>query len=135
MGCIGDDGRDIIVYLLMLIPLEIIMTSTRVVKDGNRRKAVAITGTLLALMSAVKVGWEVTNKAPSYFDMMEVIDHMFGAQMPSAFAATASATDYFDMKGVWTFVEVFVMRVKLAMALTSEARPQCHMLEGRGRWK
>ena len=37
MGCIGDDGRDIMIYLLMLIPLEIIMTSTRVVKDGNRR--------------------------------------------------------------------------------------------------
>ena len=73
MGCIGDDGRDIVVYLLMLIPLEIIMTSTRVVKDGNRRKAVAIAGTLLALMSAVKVGWEVSNKAPSYFDMMGVL--------------------------------------------------------------
>tara|TARA_B100000795_G_scaffold232670_1_gene191048 strand:+ start:417 stop:1085 length:669 start_codon:yes stop_codon:yes gene_type:complete len=89
MGCIGDDGRDIMIYLLMLIPLEIIMTSTRVVKDGNRRKAVAIAGTLLALMSAVKVGWEVTNKAPSYFDMMEVLPTASTKEINKGYKAAA----------------------------------------------
>ena len=89
MGCIGDDGRDIVVYLLMLIPLEIIMTSTRVVKDGNRRKAVAIAGTLLALMSAVKVGWEVSNKAPSYFDMMGVLPTASSKEISKGYKAKA----------------------------------------------
>ena len=73
MTAIGNDGRDIVIYLLLLIPLEYILTGSRVVKDGNRRKAAAITGCLLALASSAKVGYEVTNKAPSYFDMMEVL--------------------------------------------------------------
>ena len=69
---IGDDGRDVVGYMLLLIPLEHIMTGTRVVTDGNRRKAAAIAGCLLAAATAAKLGYEVANKAPSYFDMMDV---------------------------------------------------------------
>jgi len=70
---IGNEGRDIGGYLLLLIPLEFIMTSTRVVKDGNRRKAVMLSGALLALVASVKIGYELVNKEPSYYDMMEVL--------------------------------------------------------------
>lgn len=69
---IGNDGRDIVCYLLLVIPLEFIMTSRRVVTDGNRRTAVIIAGTLLALFSSVKIGLELTHKEQSYFDMMDV---------------------------------------------------------------
>mmetsp|Transcript_11419 Transcript_11419/g.24418 ORF Transcript_11419/g.24418 Transcript_11419/m.24418 type:complete len:353 (-) Transcript_11419:459-1517(-) len=70
---IGDEGRDIIFYLLLLVPLEFIMTSPRVVKDGNRRKAVALSGGLLAIVASVKIGWELMNKEQSYYDMMDVL--------------------------------------------------------------
>ena len=53
---IGNEGRDIMFYLLLLIPLEFIMTSPRVVKDGNRRKSVMMSGALLALVGSVKIG-------------------------------------------------------------------------------
>eukprot|EP00965_Chrysotila_dentata_P240113 6203513-Pleurochrysis_carterae.AAC.4 len=49
------------------------MTSPRVVKDGNRRKAVALSGGLLAIVASVKIGWELMNKEQSYYDMMDVL--------------------------------------------------------------
>lgn len=69
---IGNEGRDLVCYLLLLIPLEIIMTSKRVVKDGNRKKAVALAGGVLALVASVKIGFEVLHKDRSYYDMMGV---------------------------------------------------------------
>ena len=76
---IGNEGRDIIFYLLLLIPLEFIMTSPRVVKDGNRRKSVMMSGALLALVGSAKIGYELLHKEPSYYDMM-------GVQPRSSFA-------------------------------------------------
>ena len=70
---IGDDGRDIGGYLLLLIPLEVVMTSRRVVKDGNRTKQVMLAGALLALVASVKLGLELSNKEQSYYDMMGVL--------------------------------------------------------------
>ena len=48
---IGDEGRDLLTYLVLLVPLEFIMTSTYIVKDGNRKKSVIIAATILALVS------------------------------------------------------------------------------------
>jgi len=70
---IGNEGRDLAFYLLLLLPLEFLMTSRRVVKSGNRRTAVLLAGGLLALVSSVKIGFELMHKDPSYYDMMEVI--------------------------------------------------------------
>lgn len=69
---IGNEGRDLLGYLLLLIPLEFLMTSPRVVKDANRRKAVMLSGGLLALVASIKLGFELMHKEPSYYDMMEV---------------------------------------------------------------
>jgi len=69
---IGNEGRDLLGYLLLLVPLEWLMTSRRVVKSGDRRVAVALTGSILVLLSAAKLGYELLNKEPSYYDMMEV---------------------------------------------------------------
>lgn len=70
---IGDEGRDLLLMLLLLIPLEFIMTSRRVVKDGNRKKAVALAGGLLALAASAKLGLELSHKPPSYYDMLGVL--------------------------------------------------------------
>merc|ERR1719272_318936 len=40
-------------------------------------------------MSAVKVGWEVTNKAPSYFDMMEVLPTASTKEINKGYKAAA----------------------------------------------
>lgn len=70
---IGNEGRDLLTYLLLLVPLEFIMTSTLVVRDGNRKKSVLIAGTLLALFSSCKIGLELAFKEPSYYDLMDVL--------------------------------------------------------------
>eukprot|EP00966_Prymnesium_polylepis_P298752 6903929-Prymnesium_polylepis.2 len=70
---IGNEGRDLLTYLLLLVPLEIIMTSSLVVRDGNRKKAVIIAATLLALVASCKIGLELVYKDPSYYDMMDVL--------------------------------------------------------------
>ncbi|KAL3898672.1 MAG: hypothetical protein SGPRY_012793 [Prymnesium sp.] len=70
---IGNEGRDLLTYLLLLVPLECIMTSSLVVKDGNRKKAVIIVATILALFSACKIGLELAYKEPSYYDLMDVL--------------------------------------------------------------
>jgi len=70
---IGNEGRDLVTYLLFLIPLEFIMTSSYVVRDGNRRQAVLIAGCLLAVLSSVKIGLELVHKDPSFYDLMEVL--------------------------------------------------------------
>ena len=69
---IGNEGRDLLVYLLLFLPLEFIMTSKRVIKDGNRKKAVAVAGSILAVVASVKIGVEVLHKDRSYYDMMGV---------------------------------------------------------------
>merc|ERR1719491_2180057 len=40
-------------------------------------------------MSAVKVGWEVSNKAPSYFDMMEVLPTASTKEINKGYKAAA----------------------------------------------
>jgi len=70
---IGNEGRDLLTYLVLLVPLEFIMTSAYVVRDGNRKKAVIIAATLLALVSSCKIGLELVHKEPSYYDMMDVL--------------------------------------------------------------
>ena len=54
-GAIGNEGFDIVFYLALMVPLEYLLTSRRVVADGNRRKAAMIAGGVLAAVSAVKV--------------------------------------------------------------------------------
>ena len=56
---IGDDGRDLAFYLLLLPPLEFVMTSRRFTSDGSRKRAVMIAGSALALAAAAKVGYEL----------------------------------------------------------------------------
>merc|ERR1719393_312273 len=47
-------------------------------------------------MSAMKVGWEVSNKAPSYFDMMGVLPTASSKEISKGYKAPS----YFDMMGV-----------------------------------
>ena len=70
---IGDEGRDLLTYLILLVPLEFIMTSTYVVKDGNRKKSVITAATILALVSSCKIGIELVNKEPNHYDLMGVL--------------------------------------------------------------
>ena len=70
---IGNEGLDVLAYLLLLIPLEFIMTYRRLAgPEGNRRKPFMIALGVLATASAVKIGWEFANKEPSYYDLCEV---------------------------------------------------------------
>ena len=69
---IGSEGTDLVAYMVLFIPLEFLMTSRRFNKDGNRQRAVALPLALLAIFAAVKTGYELQRKTPSYYDMMEV---------------------------------------------------------------
>lgn len=69
---IGSEGTDLVAYMVLFIPLEFLMTSRRFNKDGNRQRAVALPLALLAIFAAVKIGYELQRKTPSYYDMMEV---------------------------------------------------------------
>ena len=89
MPAIGNDGRVIVFYLLMLIPLEVVMTSTRIVKDGSRCKAVAVAGSLLVLMSCVKLGYEMASKERSYYDMVEVLPSASTAEIKKGYKKAA----------------------------------------------
>lgn len=70
---IGSEGTDLVAYMLLFIPLEFLMTSRRVNKDGNRTRAVAVPMTVLVLFAAIKIGYQLTHKEPSYYDMLEVL--------------------------------------------------------------
>jgi len=70
---IGSEGTDLVAYMLLFIPLEFLMTSRRINQEGNRRRAVAVPLALLAMFAAIKIGYEVSHKEPSYYDMMEVL--------------------------------------------------------------
>lgn len=82
---IGNEGRDLVTYLLLLIPLEFIMTSTYVVQDGNRRKSVTVAGCVLAAVSSVKIGLELAHKEPSYYDMMDVLPSATSAEVKKGY--------------------------------------------------
>ena len=71
---IGNAGRDLLVHLALLPVLEFLMTSPRVVGRDSKSKqhGVKIAGTVLVLVSAIKIGWEITSKEQSLYDMMEV---------------------------------------------------------------
>ena len=83
-GAIGNEGFDIVFYLALMVPLEYLLTSRRVVADGNRRKAAMIAGGVLAAVSAVKLGLEMAHKAPSYYDKLEVMPTANHAEMQGA---------------------------------------------------
>ena len=52
MTVIGNDGRDLVTYLLLIIPLEFIMTSKRLNQGGDRRTAAMIAGGILLTLSS-----------------------------------------------------------------------------------
>ena len=88
-GAIGNEGFDIVFYLALMVPLEYLLTSRRVVADGNRRKAAMIAGGVLAAVSAVKLGLEMTHKAPSYYDKLEVMPTANHAEIKKGYRAAA----------------------------------------------
>ena len=88
-GAIGNEGFDIVFYLALMVPLEYLLTSRRVVADGNRRKAAMIAGGVLAAVSAVKLGLEMAHKAPSYYDKLEVMPTANHAEIKKGYRAAA----------------------------------------------
>ena len=88
-GAIGNEGFDIAFYLVLMVPLEYLLTSRRVVADGNRRKAAMIAGGVLAAVSAVKLGLEMAHKAPSYYDKLEVMPTANHAEIKKGYRAAA----------------------------------------------
>jgi len=70
---IGNAGRDLLVYLALLVPLEFIMTSPRVAgRAGDKRRGVTVAMGVLLTLSAVKLGVEIMHKEASYYDLIDV---------------------------------------------------------------
>jgi hypothetical protein len=65
---IGDEGSDVLIYLVLLIPLELILASPRL----STQKAVVAATALLTLVSGTKLGFELARKEPSYYDLVGV---------------------------------------------------------------
>lgn len=73
---IGSAGRDLLVHLLLLPFLELLMTSPHIVgRDGKRAKqrGIAAAASALLVISAVKLGMELSSRQPSFYDMLEVL--------------------------------------------------------------
>lgn len=71
---IGNAGRDLVVYLAMMQVLEYIISSRRVVKDpSDKMRGAIVAGSMLVLVSAVKIGYEMSFKEESYYDMLDVL--------------------------------------------------------------
>ena len=68
MVSIGDEGSDVLIYLVLLIPLELLLASPRLTKQ----RGFIVAASLLALVSAVKLGFELAHKEPSYYDLVGV---------------------------------------------------------------
>ena len=82
---IGNAGRDLVVYCGILPVLEFIMTSRRIVKDGNKQRGVIIAATVLITLSAAKIGYELSAKEQSYYDMLEVLPGTTGPDLKKGY--------------------------------------------------
>lgn len=82
---IGNEGRDLLTYLVLLIPLEFVMTSSFIVRDGNRKKSALLAAGLLALFTSCKIGLELVYKEPSYYDLMDVLPTASNAEIKKGY--------------------------------------------------
>lgn len=82
---IGSEGTDLVAYMLLFVPLEYLMRSRRVNAEGDRKKAAIRSLCLLVLAASVKIGFELKNKEPSYYDMMEVLPSAPYAELKKGF--------------------------------------------------
>jgi len=83
---IGNSGRDLLTYILLLPVLEFLTTSHRIVgRPPNLQRGVMVAASFLAIFSAVKIGYEVTQKEPSYYDMLDVLPGAASADLKKGY--------------------------------------------------
>ena len=71
---VGNAGRDLCVYLLLLPFLDFLMATPRIIgRPGNKQKGAVVALSVLAAVSAVKIGIELNGKEPSLYDQIDVL--------------------------------------------------------------
>ena len=71
---IGDQGRDLIIHLALLLPLNWLLASPRIVgRPPNVQRGVTVAMGVLLTFSSLKIGCELAYKEPSYYDMLDVL--------------------------------------------------------------
>ena len=71
---VGNAGRDLCIYLLMLPALDFFMSSPKIIgRPGNKQRGAMVGLAVLGGISAVKVGFELMTKEASYYDMLDVL--------------------------------------------------------------
>ena len=83
---IGNSGRDLVMCMLLLPMLEWLCSSAKIVgRPPNLQKGVMIAASFLAIFSAVKIGYEVALKEPSYYDTLEVVPGAAHAELKKGY--------------------------------------------------
>ena len=83
---IGNSGRDLVMCMLLLPVLEWLCSSAKIVgRPPNLQKGVMIAASFLAIFSAVKIGYEVALKEPSYYDTLEVVPGAAHAELKKGY--------------------------------------------------
>ena len=83
---VGNSGRDLVVYLSLLPLLEWLMTSPRIAgKPPNVQRSVTVAATVLIAFSAIKIGYELTAKEPSFYDQLDVVPGVGSRELKSGY--------------------------------------------------
>ena len=71
---IGNSGRDLLIAIALIVPLDWMMSSSRIVgKPPDPKRGAIVAGSVLAVCFAIKIGLEMAYKERSYYDMLDVL--------------------------------------------------------------
>lgn len=83
---IGNSGRDLVIYLALLAPLEILQSSPRIHgRPINKQRGLTLAGGALLTVSAIKIGAEIMFKEASMYDMLGVAPGCLSSELKQGY--------------------------------------------------